>query len=255
LAAVQKLVRVIRETLNTPNAEGGMSPGHGRFVPPVLPEDNGEVLAIPLGSLLDSPGLDQVDLTRSERPGPHVRVAVALRDVRATLAAYQGASHLQDLWGELLAHRLFDVKFDSHPGWRFGAATSHLRAVFRPVGESLLGDLLEAARAADPAAPPSDPIEVRTPTPPEPAKQRYKGKRINERMLEMLQDDSSRVNWTARQWADHLGCSVSTVQGTRTWENILTTRKLQAVDATNREEAGRRTDRRRFGKKKRSDGG
>src|SRR5262249_14205252 len=152
-----------------------------------------------------------------------------------------------------LAHRLYDVRFDADKEWHLGTAMSHHRAIFRPVDETLLVDLLEAARAADPAAPPVDPIEVRTHTPPKSAKQNHKGKRINGQMLELLQADSSRVNWTARQWASHLGCSVSTVQGTKAWDNILTTRKLQTADATNRRREGRRTDRRRFGKRTRSD--
>jgi hypothetical protein len=89
---VQALVRVIRATLNTPNADGGISPAHGRFVRPVPPQNIGAVLAIPLGSLLEGPGLEQIDLSRVERPGPLVRVAVALRDVRNGLAAYPAAS-------------------------------------------------------------------------------------------------------------------------------------------------------------------
>jgi len=83
--------------------------------------------------------------------------------------------------------------------------------------------------------------------------EKTKGKNINGRMLEELQGDSSRVNWTARQWAGRLDCSVSTVQGTTAWKNILTTRKLQAADASNQRGEERRTDQRRFGKKKRSE--
>jgi hypothetical protein len=80
-----------------------------------------------------------------------------------------------------------------------------------------------------------------------------RGKNINGRMLEMLQEDASRVGWPARKWADQLDCSVSTVQGTTAWKNILNTRKLEAVEAVNRRGDGRRSDRRRLGKSKRSD--
>src|SRR5262249_1153744 len=95
LAVVLALARVIRETLNTPAARG--------FLGPVLPQKIDEALMIPLGSLLEAPGLDQVNLAGIAQPQPLLRVAVALRDARAAIAAYPEAAYLQRLWRELLS--------------------------------------------------------------------------------------------------------------------------------------------------------
>ena len=49
-----------------------------------------------------------------------------------------------------------------------------------------------------------------------------KGKKINARMLEALQDQSDLVGGrSAQQWADALGCSKSSVIGTPTWKSLL----------------------------------
>jgi hypothetical protein len=110
---------------------------------------------------------------------------------------------------------------------------------------------------SDPAPTPPSSAQIPLVTQPQTDKtglaENTKGKNINGRMLETLQKDASCVDWSARKWADHLGCSVSTVQGTTAWKNILTTRLLQKTDAINRRGDGRRIDRRRFGKKKPSD--
>jgi hypothetical protein len=113
---------------------------------------------------------------------------------------------------------------------------------------------LESSPATTPEASDQAPPETRQQTDNAEKAENTKGKNVNGQMLVMLQKDASCVNWSARKWADRLDCSVSTVQGTTAWKNILTTRGLQAADAINRGGEGRRTDRRRFGKKKSSEG-
>jgi hypothetical protein len=64
--------------------------------------------------------------------------------------------------------------------------------------------------------------------------QNRKGKCINEQMLKKLEEDPGRIGWGVRDWAEHLGCSVSTVQGTKAWENILTSRALREAEKVTR---------------------
>jgi hypothetical protein len=47
-----------------------------------------------------------------------------------------------------------------------------------------------------------------------------KGKRINERMLTVIQDDPEAMYWSAKHWAEHLCCNKSTVLETKTWRNV-----------------------------------
>jgi hypothetical protein len=49
---------------------------------------------------------------------------------------------------------------------------------------------------------------------------KVKGKRIDERMLSGIRDNSEAVYWSAQQWADNLVCQKSTVAETKTWKTI-----------------------------------
>jgi hypothetical protein len=70
--------------------------------------------------------------------------------------------------------------------------------------------------------------------------QARKGKMINERMLARLQKEPESMLWSARQWADALGCSKSTIAETTTWKNTL-----QAIKAKERTEREMRQERHR----------
>jgi len=81
-----------------------------------------------------------------------------------------------------------------------------------------------------------------------------KGKLINERMMKKLQEDRENcLGWSARDWADHLGCSKSTVHGTKTWKMILAGRKFNEAERLARQKKPRRVDRRQFGNKRPED--
>lgn len=54
----------------------------------------------------------------------------------------------------------------------------------------------------------------------EPAGRKVKGKGINEAMLARIAKDPECKNWPSRRWANVLGCSPSTVCGTRTWRSL-----------------------------------
>jgi len=54
-----------------------------------------------------------------------------------------------------------------------------------------------------------------------------KGKRINERILGMLQQKTESLGWSAQQWADALGCSKSTIVETHTWKTTLSAAKAR----------------------------
>jgi hypothetical protein len=51
--------------------------------------------------------------------------------------------------------------------------------------------------------------------------QNTKGKRIDERMMTMLRDRAESIGWTARQWAEALKCSHSTVVESKTWNETI----------------------------------
>jgi hypothetical protein len=72
-----------------------------------------------------------------------------------------------------------------------------------------------------------------------------KGKRINERILATVQQNPDSVGWTIREWATHLGCSISTIQATRAWEMVKKSRALDAADSGVNRERERRRSRRR----------
>jgi hypothetical protein len=81
-----------------------------------------------------------------------------------------------------------------------------------------------------------------------------KGKQINERMLKKLQEDKENCLYlSVKDWADHLGCSKSTVHGTNTWEMILTARGLGEAEKCMRRKE-HKPDRRRFMKNRSSRG-
>jgi hypothetical protein len=49
------------------------------------------------------------------------------------------------------------------------------------------------------------------------------GKRpsVNDRMAAMLQEEPTRTDWTAEQWATKLGCSAAAVKQTFTWKKTI----------------------------------
>src|SRR5262249_13955991 len=99
LSPVQAFVRVIREPVNDPDASPYKLNGAGASVWPWKP----------LGMLLDSPGLDKIDIQKIEHPGSGVRLAVALRDTGKAIAACRKATYLQDLWKQVLNWRTYPV--------------------------------------------------------------------------------------------------------------------------------------------------
>jgi hypothetical protein len=72
-----------------------------------------------------------------------------------------------------------------------------------------------------------------------------KGKGINEKMLAKLQADQECLGWSVRDWAEHLGCSISTVQGTKAWITIKKARALQAAERVTRQKKASQRPRRR----------
>ncbi|CAN5333079.1 hypothetical protein BH11PLA2_BH11PLA2_01800 [soil metagenome] len=74
-----------------------------------------------------------------------------------------------------------------------------------------------------------------------------KGKGINAKMLKSYADDSSRAVWTQYQWAEHLGCSPSTISETDTWRQLNPVRTGELAKS-------RKPDRRRKSKKPPNDG-
>ena len=51
---------------------------------------------------------------------------------------------------------------------------------------------------------------------------------INSRMIDTLQNDAQSKDWTTRQWAEHLGCSSSTVTDQPTWDELMKSRTGEA---------------------------
>ena len=49
---------------------------------------------------------------------------------------------------------------------------------------------------------------------------------VNGRMLQAVQEDHTRAEWTAARWANYLGCSASAVVGTKTWATYSTFREM-----------------------------
>jgi hypothetical protein len=48
-----------------------------------------------------------------------------------------------------------------------------------------------------------------------------KGKKVEARMRELCLSEASAAGWSADQWANRLGCSSSSVKGTKFWKNEL----------------------------------
>ena len=74
-----------------------------------------------------------------------------------------------------------------------------------------------------------------------------KGKEINKKMLVMLQEDATRYEWSAEEWAARFKCSKSSIHATKSWKTIMAMRAKDAV------ENDKPFDRRRVGKKNRSE--
>lgn len=73
-----------------------------------------------------------------------------------------------------------------------------------------------------------------------------RGKNIDARMMNMISDDLTRCDWSARKWADALRCREGTVKETRAWKYIMNIRRLDAAERMTRDEdrAGSRRKRR-----------
>ncbi len=69
-----------------------------------------------------------------------------------------------------------------------------------------------------------------------------KGRNIHGRMLATLQQDPDSLDWSARQWAQFLKCSKSTVVEGPAWQSILKARALQKADEISRRKNGQRSD-------------
>jgi hypothetical protein len=63
-----------------------------------------------------------------------------------------------------------------------------------------------------------------------------RGKNVNARMLEAIQEDAERIGWNCSDWAKHLRCSTAAVTTTQTWKDLEIRR--------DRERAERAKDRR-----------
>jgi hypothetical protein len=53
---------------------------------------------------------------------------------------------------------------------------------------------------------------------------------VNDRMLGTIQRDPQSVNWTQRQWAEHLGCCASAVATAPAWGAVKAARAMAAVE-------------------------
>jgi hypothetical protein len=90
-------------------------------------------------------------------------------------------------------------------------------------------DQLELARSGILPPPSIEPAPVQT-TEDTPTKRQTKGKDIDAKMLKVMTEKQESWAWSARQWADHLGCSDGTIKGTKTWrERLPAVRALIAV--------------------------
>jgi hypothetical protein len=77
-----------------------------------------------------------------------------------------------------------------------------------------------------------------------------KGRNIDAQMLKVMAENAESHGWSAREWADYLGCAKSTVVGTPTWrERLKATRATAAADAARRMDRGGLTRRDRHGHK------
>jgi hypothetical protein len=119
------------------------------------------------------------------------------------------------------------VAFDAEGEWSFVAETSHHRAIFRPVEETLLVDLLENARAAEPQAGAPPGHDARGPAP-------ARHMTVTQRMVLELHNHPEYISRTQREWANALGCSPSTINDAPAWKTILRLRANNEADRRER---------------------
>jgi hypothetical protein len=78
---------------------------------------------------------------------------------------------------------------------------------------------------------------------------RTKGPTVNQRMAAMLQEDPSRVEWTAQRWADELSSSLgrwvttAAIKQTETWKTIMKTRAAMKADRQKEAERVKKAER------------
>lgn len=60
---------------------------------------------------------------------------------------------------------------------------------------------------------------------------------INMLLLSMLEQDPNRVDWSVRQWAEELGCSIGTVARTAAWKRIQAAREVSKRGRTRDEDS------------------
>jgi hypothetical protein len=71
-----------------------------------------------------------------------------------------------------------------------------------------------------------------------------RGKNVNARMLEKMQNDPECRGWTSKQWANDLGCKPPSVTATKTWKELAPIRAKQNAERA-RDRQGRGAGRRR----------
>lgn len=74
------------------------------------------------------------------------------------------------------------------------------------------------------------------PKPALPVNKNTKGKNINANMLTVLSGNKLAAGWSSAHWAGHLGCSESTIRGTKTWRELL--KSARALAAAERKTRG-----------------
>jgi hypothetical protein len=70
----------------------------------------------------------------------------------------------------------------------------------------------------EPTGPTADPGPAPPPSDPGARGKGVRGANIDARMLKVLSERPESLDWSCRQWAEHLGCACSTVAGTKTWK-------------------------------------
>ena len=138
--------------------------------------------------------------------------------------------HLQSQPGEWAIGFLRDVRVIAPPSEYFRS----VRRRSKPADELLA--LVRNAQLA-PTVPTSPPTGIERSKRGKPG---VKGKNVNARMAEMLQSDPTKLEWSARLWAEKLECCEGTVKGTTTWkQTVKAARALQKADRMQRPKRGR----------------
>ena len=84
---------------------------------------------------------------------------------------------------------------------------------------------------SEPATGPEESGKQR-PAPDQGQKKKSKPATVNQRMAVAVQSHPDRIQWTARQWAEHLDCSKTAVTDTDTWKRTIRTfRQLEAANS------------------------